>query len=72
MSESTGKTTWEVPEGAVIVTKDADGHTSFQQPSMWEEGMDEETGQAYYYNKETGETTWDKPGQLANRISMTV
>ena len=67
VSESTGETAWEVPDGAVIVTKDADGHTSFQRQSVWEEAQDEETGQVYYYHKETGETSWEKPAGVGER-----
>ena len=46
MNESTGKTRGQVPEGALIVTKDADGRTSFQRQSACKEEMDEEIGSA--------------------------
>jgi hypothetical protein len=30
-------------------------------PSGWAEGIDESTGTIYYYNAESGETSWEKP-----------
>ena len=30
-------------------------------PSGWDAVVDKESGDTYYHNKKTGETTWDKP-----------
>ena len=30
------------------------------------EVVDEESGQAYYYNSDTGESSWDKPAAMIN------
>ena len=32
-------------------------------PPGWQRGMDEESGRVYYYNDQTGESTWDPPQQ---------
>ena len=29
--------------------------------SAWEEVYDEETGETYFYNNDTGETSWTQP-----------
>ena len=44
--------------------------------SQWTEHIDEESGRAYYYNKEAGETTWTKPdgfgSPLQEDVTLTV
>ena len=32
-------------------------------PAPWETVLDDESGSYFYYNPETGETTWDFPGE---------
>ena len=31
-------------------------------PDFWEEAVDPDSGETYYYNTETNETSWDPPG----------
>lgn len=38
-----------------------------QKPSPWSEEIDPDSGETYYYNCETGESTWDKPPALMYR-----
>ena len=32
--------------------------------SAWEEYLDENSGDTYYHNAETGETSWNKPSDF--------
>lgn len=37
---------------------------TFQKKSPWHEFIDDSSGQAYYWNEETNESTWEKPPEL--------
>ncbi|KAM8988758.1 rho GTPase-activating protein 27 isoform 3-T3 [Ara ararauna] len=62
----TGETTWDCPFGQA-----GDGVSPWASPtsslahsprgSEWEQHMDEGSGQAFFYNWVTGETSWDPP-----------
>ena len=36
--------------------------TAVELPENWAEAVDPETGDTYYFNIETNETSWDPPG----------
>ncbi|XP_051894717.1 rho GTPase-activating protein 27-like isoform X2 [Pristis pectinata] len=68
----TGETTWDCP----FDTPDSreqqappSRSSSISIPSAeWESHFDEVSGQPYYYNPATGETTWELPGQEAETM----
>ena len=45
-----------------------DGNSVHSSPSesCWEAFVDEESGNCYYFNKDTGETTWKMPAPIQN------
>ena len=70
---ATGETAWELPESdnarsfdepATSVEQwhghNADG-TILETPRQWTEHIDEQSGETYYHNPATGETSWEKP-----------
>lgn len=67
--EETGETSWEkpgsdaaaAPEAADATAADAGGDDE-NLPEGWTKVPDEDSGDAYYYNETTGETSWTKPG----------
>mmetsp|Transcript_8712 Transcript_8712/g.16665 ORF Transcript_8712/g.16665 Transcript_8712/m.16665 type:complete len:706 (-) Transcript_8712:344-2461(-) len=70
VNESTGETTWDRPPGEHRASSRSFGasqpsiHTSDDDadlPPGWLSVDDPDTGDTYYVNKETGESTWDKP-----------
>merc|ERR1712086_415254 len=63
-NHETGETSWEKPptagaSAAVPATGAQSGTSASQSP--WQEHMDEKTKHAYWFNHETGETSWEKP-----------
>merc|ERR1712025_593606 len=40
--------------------------------SAWKEYTDEESGDPYYYNEETGESSWEKPPELVYARTLRV
>ncbi|XP_053944685.1 rho GTPase-activating protein 27 isoform X1 [Cuculus canorus] len=62
----TGETTWDCPFGRAEVgvspvTSPASSLTHSPWDPEWEQHTDEASGQAFFYNSVTGETSWDPP-----------
>ncbi|XP_069733022.1 rho GTPase-activating protein 27 isoform X2 [Phaenicophaeus curvirostris] len=62
----TGETTWDCPfgqaeDGVSPVASTASSLAHSPQGPEWEQHTDEASGQAFFYNSVTGETSWDPP-----------
>lgn len=62
----TGETTWDCPfgqaeDGVSPVASPASSLPHSPEFPEWEQYMDEASGQAFFYNSVTGETSWDPP-----------
>lgn len=62
----TGETTWDCPfgQGEDVVSAVASPASSLaHSPELpeWDQYVDEGSGQAFFYNSVTGETSWDPP-----------
>uniref|UniRef100_A0A663MWP8 Rho GTPase activating protein 27 n=1 Tax=Athene cunicularia TaxID=194338 RepID=A0A663MWP8_ATHCN len=62
----TGETTWDCPfgqaeDGVSPVASPASSLAHSPEFPEWEQYMDEASGQAFFYNSVTGETSWDPP-----------
>ncbi|XP_042643485.1 rho GTPase-activating protein 27 isoform X2 [Tyto alba] len=62
----TGETTWDCPfgqaeDGVSPVASPASSVTHSTEFPEWEQYVDEASGQAFFYNSVTGETSWDPP-----------
>jgi hypothetical protein len=70
-NSKTGETSWEKPTSTTVdeatdtatATTTADNETS-QDASAWVEATDPSSGNIYYYNSATGETSWERPSAL--------
>ena len=63
----TGETSWEKPSGTIIDDYNTgDGTTDdvTNDDAEWVEATDPSSGNSYYYNTMTGETSWDPPISL--------
>ena len=63
-SEETGETQWDAPEGFEQDTPASDypnEERNVVNASDWTKITDEASGEAYFYNETTGETSWDDP-----------
>jgi hypothetical protein len=83
-NERTGETSWEKPR-ALLMLENEPHNSKFQDdtrlltngpaqndnelPPGWFAAMDEQSGEEYYVNEQTGETTWDRP-QNTNRTPL--
>ncbi|XP_036384993.1 rho GTPase-activating protein 27-like isoform X2 [Megalops cyprinoides] len=73
---TTGQTTWDNPFGPPTnteVPEEEPARSPSPSPSPlaagtsdWEQLLDEVSGQHYFYNPATGETSWDPPEQLSS------
>eukprot|EP01006_Ploeotia_vitrea_P038499 TRINITY_DN66241_c8_g1_i1.p1 TRINITY_DN66241_c8_g1~~TRINITY_DN66241_c8_g1_i1.p1 ORF type:complete len:707 (+),score=392.65 TRINITY_DN66241_c8_g1_i1:360-2480(+) len=71
INSKTGESRWELPEEPVVmappppppVSGGDEGQTQYQVDSeaAWEQRMDEHSGQAYFYNRQTRVSTWTNP-----------
>uniref|UniRef100_A0A8C4TPZ1 Rho GTPase activating protein 27 n=1 Tax=Falco tinnunculus TaxID=100819 RepID=A0A8C4TPZ1_FALTI len=62
----TGETTWDCPfgqaeDGVSPAASPASSVTHSPEFPAWEQYVDEASGQAFFYNSVTGETSWDPP-----------
>ncbi|XP_055645687.1 LOW QUALITY PROTEIN: rho GTPase-activating protein 27 [Falco peregrinus] len=62
----TGETTWDCPfgqaeDGVSPAASPASSLTHSPEFPAWEQYVDEASGQAFFYNSVTGETSWDPP-----------
>ncbi|KAK0682935.1 RHG27 protein, partial [Pygoscelis papua] len=62
----TGETTWDCPfgqaeDGVSPVASPASSLAHSPEFPEWEQYVDEASGQAFFYNSVTGETSWDPP-----------
>ncbi|KAK2516643.1 Arhgap27 isoform A [Columba livia] len=62
----TGETTWDCPfgqaeDGVSPAASPASSLTHSPEFPAWEQHVDEGSGQAFFYNSVTGETSWDPP-----------
>ncbi|NXH19591.1 RHG27 protein, partial [Bucco capensis] len=62
----TGQTTWDCPfgqaeDGVSPVASPASSLAPSPELSQWDQYLDEGSGQAFFYNSVTGETSWDPP-----------
>ena len=72
-NEQTGESQWEPPQQHGSTSQQgysSDGrHTQPRNaeglPAGWIAGTDQESGHAFYYNEQTGESQWEPPGQSA-------
>lgn len=76
-NERTGETSWEKPQALLRIENEPHNSNNFQDntrlltngpaqndnelPPGWFAAMDEQSGEEYYVNEQTGETTWDRP-----------
>ncbi len=84
-NETTGETTWDIPSDAAAAddddnedprqpyeTEDEEGNDDL--PPDWYAATDPVSGDTYYCNETTGETTWDLPylskGKVAHELSL--
>ncbi|KAM6189654.1 rho GTPase-activating protein 27 isoform 2-T2 [Sarcoramphus papa] len=63
---ATGETTWDCPfgqaeDGVSPVASPASSLAHSPEFPEWEQYVDEASGQAFFYNSVTGETSWDPP-----------
>ena len=56
-------TTIEIETSKSTSDPSGEGGATDELPSGWTEGTDPTNGQTYYYNTETGSTSWDRPVQ---------
>ena len=76
-NQTTGETTWEqpaeldpgTPRGALTIPRPPalpPPPPAFEEPAAglppgWEELVDDDSGELYWHNQNTGETTWERP-----------
>nr|XP_020670178.1 rho GTPase-activating protein 27 [Pogona vitticeps] len=67
----TGQTTWDSPfDGSLNSTSPTQPQSPLLAPSPatpaeWDQYLDEASGQVFFYNTATGESSWDAPQQLS-------
>jgi len=64
VNEQTGESSWELPqqgEDAQLDYSHAQQDDAQVLPAGWTVGLDEASGSTYYYNEQTGETSWQAP-----------
>jgi len=76
-----GTTTWDLPDDFSVLDKSSQSliaaptEKDFQVTAgsavLWVEVLDENSGQVYFFNENTGETSWERPSEMVLAVGGT-